>query len=66
MPWTCSIGEGTDTGIVPALFTMLVLMAIVTTLMTAPLLEWIYFSRVIPREYEPLGVEAEGTTTDLF
>lgn len=58
---------GLDIGVIsPALFTMLVLMAIVTTLMTAPLLEWIYFSRVIPHEYEPLGAEPEGTTTDLF
>jgi Kef-type K+ transport system membrane component KefB len=56
---------GLDIGVIsPALFTMLVLMAVVTTFMTAPVLEWIYFARVVPREYEPVGVEPEGT--DLF
>jgi Kef-type K+ transport system membrane component KefB len=58
---------GLDIGVIsPTLFTMLVLMALVTTLMTAPLLEWVYFSRIVPREYEPVGVEPEGTATDLF
>jgi Kef-type K+ transport system membrane component KefB len=58
---------GLDIGVIsPALFAMLVLMAIVTTFMTAPVLEWIYFSRVVPREYEPVDVEAEGSATDLF
>jgi len=58
---------GLDIGVIsPALFTMLVLMALVTTFMTSPVLEWIYFARVVPREYEPIGVEAEGSATDLF
>jgi Kef-type K+ transport system membrane component KefB len=51
---------GLDIGVLsPALFTMLVLMALVTTFMTAPVLEWIYFSRVKPQEYAPLAPEAE-------
>jgi len=58
---------GLDIGVIsPALFAMLVLMAIVTTFMTSPALEWIYFSRLVPREYEPVGVEADGSATDLF
>lgn len=43
---------GLEIGVLsPTLFTMLVLMALVTTFMTAPLLEWIYFSRLVPKEY---------------
>ena len=58
---------GLDIGVIsPALFTMLVIMALTTTFMTAPFLEWIYFARVVPKEYEPAGVEAEGSATDLF
>jgi len=58
---------GLDIGVIsPALFAMLVLMAIVTTFMTSPVLEWIYFTRLVPREYEPVGVEADGSATDLF
>lgn len=34
-----------------SLFALLVVMAIVTTLLTAPLLEWIYFDWVIPEKY---------------
>jgi Kef-type K+ transport system membrane component KefB len=37
---------GLDIGVLsPALFAMMVLMALVTTFMTAPILEWIYFRR---------------------
>jgi Kef-type K+ transport system membrane component KefB len=43
---------GLEIGVLsPALFAMLVLMALATTFMTAPLLEWIYFSRLAPKEY---------------
>ena len=39
---------GLDIGVIsPALFAMMVLMALVTTFMTAPLLEWIYPTRLI-------------------
>ena len=27
---------------------------------------WFYFSRLRPREYEPVSVEADGSATDLF
>ena len=43
---------GLDIGVLsPALFTMMVLMALVTTFMTSPLLEWLYFSRLKPKPY---------------
>jgi Kef-type K+ transport system membrane component KefB len=43
---------GLEIGVIsPALFAMLVLMAITTTFMTAPLLEWIYYVRVVPGKY---------------
>jgi Kef-type K+ transport system membrane component KefB len=56
---------GLDIGVIsPALFTMMVLMALATTFMTSPLLEWIYFSRVVPKEYEPeLEAAQEEATT---
>ena len=42
---------GLDIGVIsPALFAMMVLMALVTTFMTSPLLEWIYPARVIRRD----------------
>ena len=58
---------GLDIGVIsPVLFTMLVLMALVTTFMTAPVLEWIYFARLKPRAYVPPSAEAETQATDLF
>ena len=49
---------GLDLGVIsPALFAMLVVMALVTTFMTTPLLEWVYPLRLIRRE--TLGVEEE-------
>jgi Kef-type K+ transport system membrane component KefB/nucleotide-binding universal stress UspA family protein len=42
---------GLDLGIIsPTLFVMMVIMALVTTFMTTPLLEWIYPSRLIQQE----------------
>jgi Kef-type K+ transport system membrane component KefB len=53
---------GLDIGVIsPTLFTMLVLMALLTTFMTAPVLEWIYFSRIIPRAYEPASAEVKDS-----
>jgi Kef-type K+ transport system membrane component KefB len=50
---------GLDLGVIsPALFTMLVLMALITTAMTTPLLEWIYPARLIreqPADAAPAG-----------
>jgi Kef-type K+ transport system membrane component KefB len=46
---------GLDAGIItPTLFTMMVIMAIVTTLMTAPLFDWVYF-RPVNRGQAALG-----------
>lgn len=42
---------GLEIGVLsPALFTMLVLMALITTFMTAPILQWIYFRQLVPHE----------------
>jgi Kef-type K+ transport system membrane component KefB len=58
---------GLDIGVIsPALFSMLVLMAITTTFMTSPILEWIYFSRVYPKS-EPVStvpVESDESKID--
>ncbi len=44
---------GLDIGVIsPALFAMMVLMALVTTFMTSPLLEWIYPARLIRQNGE--------------
>jgi len=52
---------GLDIGVIsPAVFTMLVLMALVTTFMTAPVLEWIYFARLAPGKYEGVGAQEEA------
>jgi Kef-type K+ transport system membrane component KefB len=50
---------GLEIGVIsPTIFTMMVLMALVTTFMTSPLLEWIYPSERIRRE--TLGAPDEG------
>ena len=55
---------GLDIGVIsPALFTMMVLMALVTTFMTSPVLEWIYYSRVVPKEYQAKEEEIEDTVS---
>ena len=42
---------GLDIGVIsPALFSMMVLMALATTFMTAPLLEWVYPLRLIRQQ----------------
>jgi Kef-type K+ transport system membrane component KefB len=49
---------GLDVGVIsPALFTMMVLMALVTTFMTTPMLHWIYLAPL--RRLEPAMTEAE-------
>lgn len=48
---------GLDIGVIsPVLFTMLVVMALVTTFMTAPALEWVYFARARPHAYPPASL----------
>jgi len=47
---------GLDIGVLsPGLFSMMVLMALVTTFMTSPLLEWVYPSRLVLAEAEQAG-----------
>lgn len=56
---------GLDLGVIsPTLFTMLVLMALATTFMTAPLLEWIYAGRLVPRGYEATETRAPGAGSE--
>lgn len=53
---------GLDIGVLsPALFTMLVLMALLTTFMTTPLLDWIYLPQAVqPRDRVPAFDGAEA------
>ncbi|MDZ8055476.1 MAG: cation:proton antiporter [Aulosira sp. ZfuVER01] len=56
---------GLDLGVIsPVLFTMLVIMALVTTFMTSPLLEWTYPKKLIRLDViEPESAETEKETT---
>jgi K+:H+ antiporter len=49
----------------PALFSMMVLMALVTTFMTAPVLEWIYPARLRERETEAYEAARAGPSGQL-
>jgi len=54
---------GLDIGVIsPALFAMMVLMALITTFMTSPILEWVYLRRALP---QPLGTTV-GEMTEGF
>lgn len=57
-----------DIGLItPTLFTMLVIMALTTTFMTAPVLEWIYYRRVVPPgEYLPTAPEVIPASEDEY
>lgn len=56
---------GLDLGVIsPALFVMMVLMALATTVMTTPLLEWIYPARLIRQE--TVGEDEEAAFTVLI
>ncbi len=51
------LNVGLDIGVIsPALYSMMVVMALVTTFMTTPLLEWIYPIRLIKQESDPTHV----------
>jgi Kef-type K+ transport system membrane component KefB/nucleotide-binding universal stress UspA family protein len=57
---------GLELGVIsPALFTMMVLMALVTTFMTTPLLEWIYPARMIQEASAVDETEARDYTVLL-
>jgi Kef-type K+ transport system membrane component KefB len=59
---------GLEIGVLsPALFTMMVLMALVTTFMTTPALHWVYFRHLWPDEPAPLmGTDQDTHRTDLI
>lgn len=57
---------GLELGVIsPALFTMMVIMALVTTVMTTPILEWIYPVRLI-QEVSATGAPSEEDYTILL
>jgi hypothetical protein len=47
----------------PALFSMMVLMALVTTFMTTPLLEWVYPAAPMIRDKVEMVTESSNTQT---
>lgn len=58
---------GLEIGVIsPAVFTMMVLMALLTTFATAPALEWVYFSRFFPRRDTAAAAVAEASPTGLY
>jgi Kef-type K+ transport system membrane component KefB len=59
---------GLEIGVLsPALFTMMVLMALVTTFMTAPALQWVYYRKVWPEEPALVtGADQDTHRTDLI
>ena len=55
---------GLDLGVIsPALFAMMVLMALATTFMTTPLLEWIYPARLLATEADEAEAPDDDPTT---
>ena len=55
---------GLELGVIsPALFAMMVLMALATTFMTTPLLEWIYPARLLVGEPDVAGDESDAPMT---
>lgn len=60
------LGIGLEIGVMsPALYAMMVVMALATTFMTSPLLEWIYPVRLIHAQPDPASGE-HGSTAALF
>lgn len=59
---------GLDIGVLsPVLFTMMVIMALVTTFFTAPALQWVYFRRVWPEEpAQVIGTDQDTHRSDLI
>jgi Kef-type K+ transport system membrane component KefB/nucleotide-binding universal stress UspA family protein len=58
---------GLSLGVIsPLLFTMLVIMALVTTFMTSPLLEWTYPKRLIRQDLVESPLEAEGSPSSTY
>jgi Kef-type K+ transport system membrane component KefB len=59
---------GLDIGVLsPAMFTMMVLMALITTFMTAPALQWVYFRQPWPEEpAQVIGTDQDTHRSDLI
>ena len=58
---------GLEIGVIsPVLFSMLVFMALFTTFMTAPMLEWVYFTRMFPGKYETADTQPQDITPDFL
>jgi len=52
------LNVGLDIGVIsPSLYSMMILMALVTTFMTTPLLEWVYPLRLVKKEISELSPE---------
>jgi Kef-type K+ transport system membrane component KefB len=59
------LNVGLEIGVIsPALFAIMVVMAVVSTVMTTPLLEWIYPARLVPAEAPADIVTAEATARE--
>jgi Kef-type K+ transport system membrane component KefB len=59
---------GLDIGVLsPVMFTMMVLMTLVTTFMTAPALQWVYFRKPWPEEpAQVIGTDQDTHRSDLI
>lgn len=58
---------GLEIGVIsPVMFSMLVFMALFTTFMTTPVLEWIRFARIFPQEHESSDTEPQDITPDFL
>lgn len=56
---------GLEIGVIsPVMFSMLVFMALFTTFMTAPVLEWIHFARIFPGKHD--SSEPQDITPDVL
>lgn len=61
------LNVGLDVGVISqSMFTIMVLMALLTTFATAPALEWVYFSRLFPRRGEAAAPLPEASPTGLY
>ena len=59
------LNVGLEIGVIsPALFAIMVVMALVSTVMTTPLLEWIYPPRLVPAEAPVRITSAEATARE--
>jgi Kef-type K+ transport system membrane component KefB len=58
-----ALNIGLDIGVIsPTVFTMMVIMALVTTLVTSPLLQWLYPAQYYKEESSPASIAVSTTT----